>query len=144
MRIRAIRSKSMLCLLACAASLAFAKNQKPYQTATLVQMNSVHCGTSEKDAASPLGEIIGTDDHNRKSEEVLCPEYVLQSDTLVYHIRPKDEKHPTLLPVGAQAQFRIEKDKLLLRVNGDDKDRPYTVVSMVPRSAPTSAANRVP
>jgi hypothetical protein len=39
-----------------------------------------------------------------------------------------------LLPVGEKAQFRMEKDKLILRVEDlDDKDRQYAVVSMTPR-----------
>jgi hypothetical protein len=32
---------------------------------------------------------------------------VLQTDKMVYRIRPRDEKHPALLPVGEQAQFRL-------------------------------------
>jgi hypothetical protein len=135
-----MQSRWMLCALLCAATAAYAHDPKPFQTGKLLGMNSVHCGTSEKDASSPLSEIIGTDDHNKKSEEVLCQEYVLQTDSVVYHIRPRDEKHPELLPVGATAQFRIDKDKLLLRVDTlDDKDHQYTVVSMTPRTDNTTA-----
>jgi len=58
----------------------------------------------------------------------------LQTDRVIYRIRPKDEKHPVLLPVGEKAQFRIEKDKMKLRVEDlDDKERDYFVVSMTPR-----------
>ena len=61
-----------------------------------------------------------------------------------YHIRPRDEKHPALLPVGEQAQFRLERDKMLLRAgSGDDKEHEYTVVSMTPRSD-ASAADSTP
>jgi hypothetical protein len=44
------------------------------------------------------------------------------------------------LPIGETAQFRIEKDKLILRVpEANDKEREYTVVSMTPRAdAPNS------
>jgi len=39
-----------------------------------------------------------------------------------------------LLPVGETAQFRIHKDKLLLRVpEADGKEREYFVLSMTPR-----------
>jgi len=56
----------------------------------------------------------------------------VQTDTLIYTIRPKDDKHPALLPVGEKAQFRLDKDKMLLRVEDmDDKEREYIVVSMV-------------
>ena len=55
---------------------------------------------------------------------------------MIYHIRPRDEKHPALLPVGEKAQFRLDKDKMLLRVeDGDNKEREYIVVSMTPREA---------
>ena len=52
----------------------------------------------------------------------------------MYRLRPRDEKHPMLLPIGNHAQFRLDKDKLVLRLEDlDDKDGVYTVVSMAPR-----------
>lgn len=135
-----MQSRWATCVLLMCAAAGYAKSPKPYQTAKLLQMNSVACGTVEKDAASPLGEIIGTDNHNRKSEQVLCQEYVLQADAMIYRVRPQNEKHAVLLPVGAQAQFRIDKDKMMLRVEGvEDKERPYVVVSMVPRAQSNAA-----
>ena len=63
-----------------------------------------------------------------------CQEYLLQTDRVIYRIRPRDEKHPVLLTVGEKAQFRIEKDKMKLRVEDlDGKERDYFVVSMTPR-----------
>jgi hypothetical protein len=71
---------------------------------------------------------------------VLCQEYILRSDRLIYRIRPKDDKHPTLLPVGEAAEFRIHRDKMLLRVpESDGKEREYIVVSMTPRADVTEA-----
>jgi hypothetical protein len=135
-----MQTRWMLCALLCAATAAYAHQPQPYQTGKLLQMNSVHCGTSQKSDTSALGEIIGTDDRKTKSEDVLCQEYVLQTDSVVYHIRPRDDKHPELLPVGSVAQFRIQKDKLLLRVESlDDKDHQYVVVSMTPRTDNTTA-----
>jgi len=65
---------------------------------------------------------------------MLCQEYVLRSDRVLYRIRPRDEKHPVLLPIGEDADFRIQKDRLFLKVtefdNGKEKD--YNVVSMTP------------
>jgi len=47
-----------------------------------------------------------------------------------------------LLPVGETAQFRIHKDKMLLRVpETDGKEREYIVLSMTPRTD-VAAANR--
>jgi hypothetical protein len=84
--------------------------------------------------------MLGTDSGHKKTEEVLCQEYVLQAERVIYRIRPRDEKHPVLLPVGDQAQFRLEKDKMVLRVEDlDNKDREYIVVSMTPRSDASTA-----
>ena len=135
-----MRSKWMLCIVLGVASAALAKDPKPYQTGKLLQMDSVQCGTAEKNSTSVAGEMLGTDSGSKKTQEVLCQEYVLQSEHVIYRIRPRDEKHPALLPVGDQAQFRLQKDKMLLRVEDlDSKEREYIVVSMTPRSDSTSA-----
>jgi hypothetical protein len=135
-----MRSKLALCLLLTLAAVAVAKEPKPYQTGKLLQMDSVQCGTAEKDATSLAGEMLGTDSGSKKTHELLCQEYVLQSDHVIYRIRPRDEKHPVLLPVGEEAQFRLQKDKMLLRVEDlDNREREYTVVSMTPRSDSSTA-----
>lgn len=123
-------------------SVAYAKEPKPHQSGKLLQMESVACGIDENSGKSVMGELIGTDSAHKKTHEMLCQEYVLQSDKIIYRIRPRDEKHPVLLPVGQAAQFRMQKDKMILRVEDlDDKDREYTVVSMTPREdAPSEKA----
>jgi hypothetical protein len=125
------------------ASVVYAKDVKPRQSGKLLQMESVACGVDENSGKSLAGELIGTDSAHKKTHELLCQEYVLQSERVIYRIRPRDEKHPVLLPVGEQAQFRMQKDKMILRVEDlDDKDREYTVVSMTPRedSSPEKAS----
>lgn len=123
---------------------AYAREQKAYQSGKLLQMESVQCGIDEKDAKSFAGEVIGTDSGHKKTQELLCQEYVLQADKVIYRIRPKDAKHPVLLPVGDQAQFRIEKDKMLLRVEDvDNKEREYIVVSITPRGEKAAAVSPV-
>jgi len=126
------------------AGTAYAKEPKAYQSGKLLQMDSVQCGVDEKDAKSFTGEMIGTDSGHKKTQELLCQEYLLQTERVIYKIRPKDIKHPILLPVGDQAQFRLQKDKMLLRVEDlDSKEREYIVVSMKPRSDSTADASPV-
>ena len=131
-------------LLAC---LAQAKEPKHFQSGVLLQMDSVECGVDENSGKSFAGEVLGTDSAHKKTHALLCQEYLLQSDHVIYRIRPKDEKHPVLLPVGQKAQFRLEKDKMILRVEDlDDKDREYIVVSMTPREdrkPPETTASRL-
>jgi hypothetical protein len=123
---------------------AYAKEPKAYQSGKLLQMDSVQCGVDEKDAKSFTGELIGTDSGHKKSQELLCQEYLLQAEKVIYRVRPRDAKHPVLLPVGDQAQFRLEKDKMLMRVEDlDNKEREYMVVSMTPRADSTADAGPV-
>jgi hypothetical protein len=132
-------------LLVVAASLqnvapASAKDKAAYERGLLLQMDSTHCGYAEKDGKTLTGEILGTDGQHKNTQEVLCQEYILKSDRLIYRIRPKDDKHPTLLPVGETAEFRIQKDKMILRVpEAGGKEREYIVVSMTPRADLTEA-----
>jgi len=135
-----MHSKWMLCVVLGLAASAFAKDPKPYQTGKLTQMDSVQCGTAEKDAQSLAGQMLGTDSGSKQTQQLLCQEYVLQAERVTYRIRPRDEKHAVLLPLGEHAQFRLQKDKLLLRMEAlDNKEHEYIVVSMAPRSDSSSA-----
>jgi hypothetical protein len=113
---------------------ACGKDAPRTQSATLLQMDSVECGYDEKSGETLAGAVLGTDAAHKKTHALLCQEYLLQSDRVIYRIRPKDEKHPVLLPVGEKAEFRIVKDKMKLLVEDlDSKERDYFVVSMTPR-----------
>jgi hypothetical protein len=124
------------------ATIVHAKEPKHYQSGRLMRMDSVKCGTDEKNGKSFAGEMIGTDSSHMKTHELLCQQYTLETSSLVYTVRPKDDKHPALLPIGENAQFRLEKDKMLLRVEDmDDKEREYIVVSIVPKGQTESSAH---
>jgi hypothetical protein len=127
--------KTLLTVLLMSAAMATQAKDKPaYERGVLSQMDSSSCGYAEKDNKTLAGEILGTDNTNKRTQQVLCQEYVLKTDRMTYRIRPKDDKHPTLLPVGESAEFRLHKDKLLLRVpEADGKEREYLVISMTPR-----------
>ncbi len=114
--------KSLVLASILLAATAYAKELKAYQYGKLLQMDSVQCGTDTKDAK------------RGKTHELLCQEYIVQSDQVLYRIRPKDDKHSTLLPIGQNAQFRLEKNRMLLRVEGaDGKEREYMIMSIKPR-----------
>jgi len=122
-------------------SLLQAKDRSVHQTGTLLQMESVECGSDTSSGKTFAGELLGTDSAHKKIRALLCQEYVLQTDRLIYRIRPRDEKHPALLPTGEQAQFRIDKDRMKLRVEDlDRKERDYVVVSMTPHRDDNSKA----
>lgn len=138
--------KLSMILLCVAFSGVSAAKEHDYQKGTLLRMDSSSCGLQEKSGKTIAGELIGTDNQNKKTRELLCQEYILQGEHVTYRIRPTDDKHPALLPIGEAAEFRIHKDKLLMRVlEGDGKEREYTVVSMTPREdkpTPTQSASK--
>ena len=51
-----------------------------------------------------------------------------------YHIRQGEPKRTDLLPVGLQAEFRLDKDRMRVRVPGSGKEREYQVVSEAART----------
>jgi hypothetical protein len=123
-----MRCKSLALATILLAAAAYAKAPRVYQSGKVLQMDSVQCSADEKDGKSLAGEI--------------CQEYVLQTERVIYRIRPWDAKHPVLLSVGEDAQFRIEKDKMVLRAGDlDSKEREYTVVSMTPRGESAAEAS---
>jgi hypothetical protein len=120
----------------------FAKDVPTYDKGTLLSMSASSCGTAEKGSKTVAGEIFGTDGEHKNTQQVLCQEYVLQGDRIVYHIRPLDTKHPQLLPIGDSVQYRIHKDKMYVRDReGDTKEREYSVTSMQVREDVKEAKN---
>jgi hypothetical protein len=102
------------------SSTAYAKDLKAYQDGKLQAVASVSCAIESKNAT--------------KRQDLLCQEYTLKTDQVTYSIRPLDDKHPVLLPVGADAQFRLQRVTLLLRVpDFDNKERKFSVVTVKPR-----------
>lgn len=129
-------------LILATATVALAKDPASYEKGVLLSMDSSACGVAEKGAKSVAGEILGTDAEHKATQEVLCQEYVLQGDRIIYRIRPTDTKHPNLLPVGDTIRYRIHKDKMyVLDREGDSKEREYSVVSMQMRQDVKDARN---
>jgi hypothetical protein len=57
-----------------------------------------------------------------------------------YHIRPLDMKHAALLPVGQEGEFKVKKNRLILKMmDGDKKARAYQVVAMQPSNSESKA-----
>lgn len=127
-------SQIALCLFLLAVALpSFAKEPRFYQKGQLVSMEAVSCGYAEDSGKTLKGQILGTDGGHKNTKEMLCQECLLRGEKVTYRIRPRDEKHPVLLPVGESAEFRIQKDRLYLKIEElDGKERDYSVISMSP------------
>jgi hypothetical protein len=126
---------TMLALLVAVPPLAHAK-KKHADRAMIEKMEAVPCGAKEH-GVTGLGSVwasVGITSVN--SDEKLCPQYLLRTDDMEYHVRPTDHKHPVILPIGQEAEFKVKKDKIEMRVpEGNDdarKTRHYQVVAMKP------------
>jgi len=117
-----------------------AAKEHDYQEGVLVRMDVSSCGSQEPTSNTVTGVDVGG--RQKHPPVLLCQEYILRSDHMVFRIRQKDAKHPLMLPIGEVAQFRIGKQKLMVRVpEMSNKEHAYIVVSFTPREDSNSAAN---
>jgi hypothetical protein len=126
-----------LALILMFPSSAVAKSKKKAAPRGMVEsMQSVPCGLKER-GVSGLGSIFGSVGvQHVNSNEKLCQQYLFRTDEMEYHIRPMDTKHAALLPVGHEGEYRIKKDRMILRVPDEDKKaREFEVISMQPVNA---------
>ena len=102
----------------------------------LETMEAVPCGAKEK-GLTGLGTLWASAGITHvNSDEKLCPQYLLRSDEMEYHIRPMDLKHAVVLPVGQEIEFKIKKDRMFVKVpDGDRKARSYLIVAMKPANS---------
>jgi hypothetical protein len=137
-----------LILLGAIPANAGGDKKKP-ERAMLEKMESVPCGAKEK-GVTGLGTMWASAGITHvQNDEKLCPQYMVMTDDMEYHIRPTDTKHPVVLPVGHEIVFKIKKDRMILKVaDGNQKSMTYVVVAMKPTTEPqardTSAKSNNP
>jgi hypothetical protein len=118
-----------VCLTAFLTGTTFAKTPEAFQAGELVQMDSVPCGAGE---------------NKLQAGELVCREYVLQTDQVVYRIRETNRSRAALMPIGSRAEFRLDKNRMMLRIEGvDSKQRAFTVTTMRPRGESTADVTTV-
>ena len=131
--VRNRRATAMLLVLMVPSSSGADKKKHGAERGMLEKMEAVPCGAKER-GFTGLGSIFASAGVTAvNSNEKLCPQYLLRTDDVEYHIRPVDGKHPVILPIGKEGEFKIKNDKMYLKVpDGDRKTRAYQVVSMKP------------
>ena len=118
------------------------KKKDQSERGMLEKMDAVPCGAKER-GLTGLGSIWASAGITHvNSDEKLCPEYLLRTDDMEYHIRPVDAKHSTVLAVGHEGVFKIKNDLMFLKVEeSDKKTRTYRVVAANPTDAGNQAQN---
>jgi len=141
--------KSLLLALALILAVpvtAHAKKKKD-QRGLLESMQSIPCGAKQRGLTGLGSAVASLGVEHVNSREQLCPQYLLRTDQMDYRIQPLKTEHAVVLPVGQEAEFKIKKDRLLLRVadSKDGKEHAYQVVSMQPTgSAIENSSHRAP
>jgi len=137
-----MKAQAVLTTIICLALAisVFAGKKKHNQRAMIEKMEAVPCGAKER-GLTGLGSIWASVGATHvDTDEKLCPQYLLRTDDMEYHVRPLDHKHPRLLPIGQEGEFKISKDVLEMRIpDGDRKKRRYQVVAMKPIDHPDSS-----
>src|SRR5580693_1749243 len=126
----------LLVLVSAIPLSAHDKKKKDVERGILEKMEAVPCGAKQT-GLSGLGALWASAGITHiNSNEKLCPQYLLRTDTMDYQIRPIDLNHAKILPVGQEGEFRIKDKEMLLTVpeNGDTKAHSYEVVSMTPNN----------
>jgi hypothetical protein len=129
----------LLVLFAAIPLRAGGKKKEQLQRGMLEKMEAVPCGAKQK-GITGLGTIWASAGITHvNSNEQLCPQYLLRTDEMDYEIRPTDLKHATILPVGQEGEFTIEKNRIVLSFpeSHDRKTRTYQVVGMNPTKSDT-------
>jgi hypothetical protein len=146
MNLKSLVAAFLLIIAFAAFAPTAASKDKRGQRGMLESMQSVPCGAKERGLTGLGSMIASVGVEHVNSHEQLCPQYLLRTDEMDYHIRPMDLKHAVVLPIGKEAEFKIKRDRLILRiVDGDKKQQwDYQVVSMQPidPAAVESGANR--
>jgi hypothetical protein len=134
-----MKIKSSFILAVAAVSLvplgAGAK-KKPLDRGMLEKMEAVACGARER-GLTGLGAVWASAGITHvNSDEKLCPQYLLRTDEMEYEIRPTDG-HAAVLPISHEAEFRINKDRMVLRI--PDADNKKTLTFAVVSEKPTAS-----
>jgi hypothetical protein len=75
-------------------------------TGTIISEQSVDCGTKNKGKKS--------------STDIVCQQYVVHTSTTEYQIRQPKPKDQAIIPANTSIQFKIDKDKMKFKANGQD------------------------
>jgi hypothetical protein len=127
--------KRLLVVVVMCTAVLNAKNASRNRLGVLLRMESVPCGAVEASAFSKALFGAPAPMPAPVQDDRLCQEYVLRSEGLYYRIRSRDRRHPVLLPIGEQAQFRLHRDRMLLQVeDAQSKTYEFSVLAIVPEN----------
>jgi len=114
-----------LIFLVLPAALA-AQSHHP-QHGTIIRMRMTQClGPQHGFMAAMSGGTAAVPE-----QAALCPEYVLETEQVVYVISGKSSE--ALLPLAEVTRFRLQKNEMLIRIDDANKESHFRIKTMVLR-----------
>ena len=121
---------SLLIAVVLVAGLA-TSSARDLEVANVISMKAVPCGTQRK--------------RHNKTSSLLCQEYVLQTDSMEYHIQQKQAKKASLLKLNRPCKFWMDKSVMHVEgatLSGKTEKLQFDVVSMNARDTGTAASTQ--
>lgn len=116
--------RMLLCIFLLAVPVLSAQTHSQQQ-GTIVRMRMTDC-------LGPQHGFMATMSGDAKGETgLVCPEYVLVADKVVYVISGKSSEQ--LIPLAEETRFRLHKNEMLIRVDDATKESRFRIKAMVLR-----------
>ena len=117
--------RTLLCIFLLAFPVFLSGQTHSQQQGTIIRMRMTDC-------LGPQHGFMATMSGGGKMEPgLLCPEYVLIGDKVVYVISGKSSDQ--LRPLAEEKRFRLQKNEMLIRIDDAAKESHFHIKAMVLR-----------
>ena len=116
--------RTLFCIFLLGLPSALPAQSRTHQEGTIIRMSMNDCGPQRGFMAAMSGA-------GKVDTSLLCPEYVLLTEKVVYVIGGKTSDQ--LLPLAEVTRFRLQKNEMLIRIDDSDKESHFRIKAMVLR-----------
>ena len=112
-------------LVVCLLTSFLLAQSRDCQQGTVVRMRMTECVIPQHGFMSAMAGS------GRVEQGILCPEYVLVTDRVVYVISGKNSEQ--LIPLAEVTRYRLQKNEMMIRVDDASKESHFRIKAMVLR-----------
>ncbi len=117
--------RTLCCILVLIFPVILSAQSSTHQEGTIVRMRMTDC------LGPQHGFMTAMSGGGKTETNLLCPEYVLVTDKVVYVISGKSSEQ--LLLLAEVTRFRFQKNEMLIRVDDAPKESHFHIKAMVMR-----------
>jgi hypothetical protein len=118
--------RAFLSIVLLALPVALAAQNPGHLQGTIIRMRMNDCLGPQHGFMAAMSGSAG-----KVETGVLCPEYVLVADKVVYVISGKTSDQ--LIPLAETTRFRLQKNEMLIRIDDASKESHFHIKAMVLR-----------